>query len=65
VVADYPCSDICPDYTTRIIHYAARPGAECDRIGGATVTRMVPVSIAVMRQQFCVPTAIADAGARP
>jgi len=65
VVVDYPCSDICPDYTTQIIHYAAKPGADCDRIGGATVTRMVPVSIAVMRREFCVPKVVANMGARP
>ena len=60
VVADFPCSDICPAYTVRIIHYDVAPGADCDRIHGRTVERMVPVSIAVVRQSFCAPAVLAD-----
>lgn len=60
VVADYPCSDICPDYTVRIIHYDAAPGAACDRIGGATVFRSVPVAIATVQERFCVPRVLAQ-----
>jgi hypothetical protein len=55
VIVDFPCSDICPGYTTRIIHYAQAPGAACEAAGGATVTRAVPYSIAVIEKQFCVP----------
>src|SRR5947209_4127841 len=32
VVADFPCGDICQDYTTRIIHYDVTPGAACRAI---------------------------------
>ncbi|HUO92802.1 MAG TPA: hypothetical protein VMU22_07765 [Rhizomicrobium sp.] len=60
VVADFPCSDVCPTYTVRIIHYSAEPGPDCDKIGGVTVTKMVPVSIAVMRQPFCVPKILVE-----
>jgi hypothetical protein len=59
VVADFPCSDVCPDYTTRIIHYDLDPGPKCVAASGAVVTRMVPVSIAVMQKQFCVPKVLA------
>jgi len=60
VVADFPCSDICPTYTVRIIHYSVEPGPDCDRIGGVTQIRTVPVSIAVMRRPFCVPKVLAE-----
>ena len=60
VIVDFPCSDICPDYTTRVIHYDVGPGAPCDAIGGATVTRAVPYSIAVIEKQFCVPKVLAS-----
>lgn len=28
VVVDFPCGDVCPDYTTRIIHYAVEPARD-------------------------------------
>jgi hypothetical protein len=59
VVAEFPCSDVCPNYTTRIIHYALDPGPACTAAGGVVVKRQVPVSIAVMQQPFCVPKALA------
>jgi hypothetical protein len=59
VVADFPCGDICPNYTIRIIHYDAAPGPACAKIGGVTVTREVPQSIAVIKQSFCVPAVLA------
>ena len=60
VVADFPCSDICPDYTVRIIHYVISPGPDCDKIGGRAREHSVPVSIAVMRQSFCVPAVLVE-----
>ncbi len=59
VVADFPCGDVCPDYTVRIIHYDAPPGPACARIGGVTQTRAVPQSIAVIQKSFCVPAVLA------
>lgn len=55
VVADYPCSDVCPQATVRIIHYDRRPGPGCEAAGGVTASRMVPVSITVQRVDYCVP----------
>jgi hypothetical protein len=60
VVADFPCSDVCPNYTVRIIHYATAPGPDCDKIGGVTQIRRVPVSIAVMDRPFCVPKVLVE-----
>jgi hypothetical protein len=60
VVADYPCSDVCPAYTTQIIHYNAEPGPACDKAGGVVEMRTVPIAIAVQRKPFCVPTVLAN-----
>jgi hypothetical protein len=62
VVAEFPCSDVCPDYTVRVIHYDAQPGPACAAIGGVEVVRRVPVSIAVVEKTFCVPKVLADRG---
>jgi hypothetical protein len=58
VVADYPCSDVCPDATVRIIHYDRPPGRGCEAAGGVTAGRMTPVSIAVQRVDYCVPAVL-------
>ncbi len=60
LVADYPCSDNCPIYTTRVIHYALPPDESCTRGGGVIRQRLVPVSIAMVNEPFCVPAVIAD-----
>jgi hypothetical protein len=60
VVVDFPCSDVCPNYTVRIIHYATAPGPDCDKIGGVTQMRTVPFSIAVVQRPFCVPTVLVE-----
>lgn len=59
VVADFPCGDVCPDYTTRIIHYDVAPGPACAKAGGVEEIKMIPRGIAVMRQPFCVPKVLA------
>lgn len=59
VVADYPCSDVCPDDTVQIVHYDAEPGPACDRAGGVVRMRSVPIAIAVQRKPFCVPRVLA------
>ena len=60
IIVEFRCSDLCPDYTTRIIHYDVAPGPDCAKIGGVTRAQLVPVSIAAMRQDFCVPKVLAD-----
>ena len=62
VVADFPCSDVCPDYTVRIIHYDVTPGEACAKAGGVTQARLVPYSIAVIEKDFCVPKVLAERG---
>lgn len=59
VVAEFPCSDVCPQYTKRIIHYDIAPGAACEAAGGVTQGRLVPFSIAVVMRDFCIPKPLA------
>jgi hypothetical protein len=59
VVADFPCGDVCPNYTRRIIHFAVEPEA-CARIpGGVIVEETVPRGIAIHRRPYCEPAVIA------
>jgi hypothetical protein len=55
VMVEVRCGDVCPQYTVRFIHYAIDPGAMCERLGGDTVGIVIPVSIAVMSKDFCIP----------
>ena len=59
VVADFPCSDLCPAYTTRIIHYEVAPGVTCKAVDGTDQLMTVPRGIAVTEELFCVPTVLA------
>ena len=52
------CSDLCPIYTVRIVHYDLEPGPACSAKGGRTVQILVPVSVAAMQRSFCVPQAL-------
>jgi hypothetical protein len=59
VIAEYPCGDICPDYTNRVIRYEVRAGPDCDRIGGIS-QQLILMSGAV--GTFCVPKVLIDRG---
>jgi hypothetical protein len=62
VVAEFPCSDVCPQYTVRIIHYRLPPGTDCAAAGGVARDAPVPVAIASTYETFCVPKALAGGG---
>ncbi len=55
VVAEHPCSDVCPQYTVRIIHYRLPPDATCASVGGVEKDVLVPIAITVRSKKFCVP----------
>jgi len=63
VVAEFPCSDVCPQYTVRIIHYRLPQGAQCAAAGGVEQSVGVPVAIAVLPKTFCVPKTLVAGGA--
>lgn len=58
VVATVRCSDVCAQYTRLVIHYDAKPGAECSAAGGSEVQVPMPIAIAVRNETFCVPKAL-------
>ena len=60
VVVDFICSDVCPDYTVRIIHFDVEPGPQCDEIRGVEQSVIVPVAIAAMPKLFCFPKVLTD-----
>lgn len=62
VVAEFPCSDVCPQYTVRIIHYRLPAGADCAAAGGVEKSVGVPVAIAVLPKTFCVPEVLVGSG---
>jgi len=55
----FPCSDVCPDATIRIIRYDVNL-SECNNVGGEIKTILVPVAIAVMGEDFCFPKIIVE-----
>jgi hypothetical protein len=64
VVVDYPCGDVCPAYTKRIVHYDVPPEA-CARVGGTIVDELIPRGPAVMPKSYCEPTVIVGVKPRP
>ncbi len=57
----YPCGDICPADTVRIIRYDIL-GSECAGAGGELRRILVPIGRAVTSKEFCFPKPIIDAG---
>lgn len=55
VISEHPCSDMCPDYTIRIVRYDIDVN-NCDKVAGTKKAFNVPVGIAVMLKEYCVPT---------
>ena len=62
VVAEFPCSDVCPQYTVRIIHYQLPPEASCASVGGVEKEVLVPIAITVRSKTFCVPEPLVASG---
>ena len=60
VVVSYTCSDLCPNYTRRIVRYNVLAGPDCDRIGGISKDIVVPKGIGAGPRRYCIP-AVTDA----
>ena len=58
VVADYPCGDICPTYTTRIIHYNLEVGPLCEAKNGIAEFRSFNSGIAPVSRLYCIPAVL-------
>ena len=61
VVADFPCGDVCPQYTRRIVHYDV-PVERCAAVRGAVVSELVPRGPAVMPRPYCEPKVLVKVG---
>ena len=59
IKVSYPCSDICPQNTIRIIRYDV-PVAECNKVGGVLKEIYVPFGLATSPQEFCFPKTMVD-----
>ncbi len=59
VRVSFPCSDVCPDYTIRIVRYDVDL-SDCTSIGGEIKSIHVPVGIGAMAKEFCFPKVIVD-----
>jgi len=55
VIVSYTCSDVCPDYTKRIVRYNLPPGEECTRVGGISRDIVVPSGIGTGLRLYCIP----------
>lgn len=62
VVAEFPCADVCPQHTIRIIHYRLPAAANCADIGGVEKEVLVPVAITVIPTTFCIPEPLVASG---
>ena len=60
VVANYICSDLCPDSTIRIVHFDVEPGEGCAAVGGIERSVVVPVAITARATAFCFPRVLAE-----
>jgi hypothetical protein len=59
VIAEFPCSDLCPDYTTRVIRYDIDIN-ECTSVGGVVHTMYVPKGIASVAEDYCIPKILVE-----
>lgn len=58
VIAEFICSDLCPDYTVRVIHYELKKDQACREVGGIEKAVRIPVSIAETDKTFCFPAVL-------
>ena len=59
VLIDYPCGDLCPEETDRLIHFDVEPGAACKAIGGVSWSGMISSGY---QSHACIPQAIYHGG---
>lgn len=57
VIVDFPCSDICPGNTYKIVRFDVE-WYQCSDIGGKVEELMSPMGIAIGLKKYCVPEVI-------
>lgn len=60
ILVDHWCSNICPEYTVRVIYFVVPPEASCDSVGGVEKSVSVPMGVLRMREAFCFPRILVD-----
>jgi hypothetical protein len=55
VVADYPCSDVCPDDTVRLVHYRIPDLKYCEGLGGVVRDVEVIYGLGAAKVDLCFP----------
>jgi hypothetical protein len=55
VIAEFICSDVCPDYTVRVIRYDLNKDQTCNGSGGVEKALRIPAGIAATDKTFCFP----------
>ena len=60
LIAEFPCSDVCPDYTARIIHYDLKEDETCSQAKGIEKAVLVPVGIGRTERSFCFPAVLVE-----
>jgi hypothetical protein len=60
VVAEFPCADLCPGHTVRVIRYDLKEGDTCAGARGVEKRQPVPVLIGVVNRTFCFPGVLAE-----
>jgi 5,10-methylene-tetrahydrofolate dehydrogenase/methenyl tetrahydrofolate cyclohydrolase len=60
VIAEFICSDVCPDYTVRVIRYELKKDQTCSRVGGVEKALRIPVGIAATDKKFCFPKVLVN-----
>ena len=56
VIAEHLCSDVCPNYTIRIMHYSLPQNGSCESVYGIRKEMDVPEGIGSMQREFCFPS---------
>lgn len=59
VVATFPCSDVCPFYTRKFIHYGLAVDQTCAGIGGVEMGLTLALPSFIV-SHWCIPKVLAD-----
>ena len=59
LIVEFPCSDLCPDNTTRVIRYDVE-NDECEALGGVLHMIFVPSDIAMVEKEYCFPKVLVE-----
>ena len=60
VVVEYKCSDICPNYTVRVIRFELPDGGSCNEAGGRYTYFELPPFSVQPEGGYCVPAVLLD-----